>query len=494
MPFESLQMGDLVVVTAGQTIPIDGTIRNGYASIDQRTLTGESQPVEKVVDEPVFASTVVLEGRIEIQVEKRGDETVAAQIGTILNATTDFKSQVQSRGNKIVDQGAMPTVALSLLALPLFGAESALTMLYAAFGYHMRHAAPISVLNYLRFASERGVLIKDGRSLELMTEVDTVVFDKTGTLTEDVPIVGQIHPCGQHTKEGLLAVAAAAEEKQSHPIALAILEEARSQSLSLPMVLNVKYEVGYGLKVSIFDAEKEEEQLIRVGSRRFMAMEDIAIDERYDLIENAAHEKGHTLIYVAIGDQLGGVIELEPKIRPEAKHIVEQLRQRHMSLVIISGDHEKPTRQLAHSVGIEQYFAETLPQNKASIVKQLQDEGKSVCFIGDGINDSIALKTANVSISLRDASTAATDSAAIILMNSNLNQLIPLLDIANSLETNLNRGMAMTIVPGIICVGGVIFFHFGLFSGLVLYYGGLVASLSNALIPLVFSELRDKGI
>lgn len=490
--FDSLRVGDMVVVQAGQSIPIDGTITSGVAQIDQRALTGESQPVEKAVGAPVFASTILLSGRISIQVEKTGASTLAAQIGDILNSTADFKSQVQSRGNKIVDQGALPTVLLSILALPLFGPESALAMFFAAFGYHMRHAAPIAVLNYLRMASQNGVLIKDGRSLELLSEVDTFVFDKTGTLTEEVPTVGEIYCSNGYAENDLLTYAAAAEHKQTHPIAQAILHEARVRELDLPPINEANVKLGYGLKVTVqaLPDEKCSRKLIRVGSRRFMALCGIAMVPNYKKIEEGSYEEGNSLVYVAIDNQLGGAIELRPTIRPEAKHIISILKRRQMSVVIISGDHEKPTKKLAQELGIDHYFAETLPQNKASIVEQLQEEGKSVCFVGDGINDSIALKTANVSISLRGASTAATDSASIILMDSSLKQLLSLLDMANSLDANLKRGTIMTVVPGIICVGGVFFLHFSLLSAILLYYGGLAASISNAMWPLL--KTQDK--
>ncbi len=484
IPFKTLLIGDIVVVSAGQVIPVDGTVTNGMAHVDQRALTGESQPVEKCVGSLVFDSTMVLEGNINIQVEKAGEETVATKIGDILNHTADFKSQVKSRGQKIVEQGATPTVWLSALSLPFLGPERAIAMLNSAFGYHMRHAAPIAVLNYLRIASENGILVKDGRSLELLSQVDTFVFDKTGTLTEEIPTVGQIAICGEISENELLTYVAAAEYKQTHPIALAILQEATNRELTLPPIDTAKYEVGYGLKVEIAD------KLLHIGSGRFLAMEGISIPSN-DAKATNYEEEGYSILYVAIDNQLGGTIELMPTIRSEVKRIVSELKKRNMATYIISGDHEKPTQKLAQEVGIDHYFAETLPQNKAQLIEQLQNEGRSICFIGDGVNDSIALKKANVSISLRGASTAATDSASIILMDSSLNQLIPLLELATSLDANLKRGTIMTILPGVICVSGVLFFHFGILASIVLYYISLAGSILNALQPLIKFPVSD---
>jgi len=491
--FDSLQIGDVVVIQAGQTIPVDGTIISGTANVDQRALTGESQPVEKEAGDSVFASTLSLSGKIYIEVEKAGHDTVSAQIGDILSSTADFKSNIVSRGEKIIEYGAMPTLVLSALALPFLGVQSALATLYTAFGYHMRSAAPISVLNFLNMASQNGILIKDGRSLELLSEVDTFVFDKTGTLTQNEPHIGSIHTCHGYEEDDLLRYAAAAEYKQTHPIALAIQQEANHRGMAVSPSGETKVELGYGLKMQTVADSENESQLIRVGSGRFMKMEGIVVPDAYRQIEEDAHENGHSLVYVAIDEQLGGTLELVPTVRPEARMIINDLHQRNINVVIISGDHEKPTRKLAAELGIDDYFAETLPQNKANIVEQLQNQGRSVCFVGDGINDSIALKKANVSISLQGASTAATDTASIILMDESLKQIVPLLNLAADLDTNLSKSSILSIIPGILCAGGVFFLHLGLLSSLIWCNIALVASLSNAMLPMLKYQ-RQKNL
>jgi len=263
-------------------------------------------------------------------------------------------------------------------------------------------------------ASEQSILIKDGRALELLSQVDTVVFDKTGTLTQEQPHVGKIYTLQDYQENDLLKYAAAAEYKQKHPVAKAIIQAAHERELNLPEIDEAKYEIGYGIKVTISN------QLIRVGSVRFMEMEEIAIPKKIRKILSSCHEFGYSLVMVAIDNQLAGAIELHATIRPEAKSIIKGLRQRNMSLYIISGDNEKPTQRLAEELGIDNYFADTLPENKATLIQQLIDAGKVVCFVGDGINDSIALKKAHVSISLKGASTVATDTAQIVLMDASL--------------------------------------------------------------------------
>jgi Cu2+-exporting ATPase len=479
IPLSDLHIGDIIVVNAGEIIPVDGIITEGMAAIDQHALTGEAQPDEKGMGDKVLAATIVLTGRIYIQVEKTGSETIAAQIGEILNNTSEFELSLQTRGEQMADKTVLPTLATSTLALLTLGAYSSVAVLSANFAEVIRVTTPIGMLNFLNLASKDSILIKDGRSLELLNQVDTVVFDKTGTLTLEQPHLGNIYTCNGIKENDLLSYAAAAEYKQSHPIAKAILQAANERTLNLPEIDDSQYEIGYGIKVKLT------EQLIRVGSIRFMEMEGIAIPAEISMRQQSSHEQGYSTIFVAIDQQLGGMLELHPTIRPEAKQIIRQLRQRNLSLYIISGDHEHPTKQLAEELGIEHYFANTLPQDKANKIEQLQKEGKSVCFVGDGINDSIALKKANVSISLRGASTAATDTAQVILMDQTLTKLDHLFELAQDFDKNQKNGLATTFVPSVLCVGGIFFLHFGILSAIMFYNISAIAGIGNALLPLL---------
>ncbi|RKZ79825.1 MAG: heavy metal translocating P-type ATPase [Candidatus Parabeggiatoa sp. nov. 1] len=487
MPFDALKVGDIIVVNAGEAIPIDGIITDGIASIDQHTLTGESQPAEKGVGDKVFASTVVLSGRINIQVEQAGKDTVAAKIGDILISTIEFKTAIQSRGQEIADKSALPTIVVSGLALPVAGVSGALAVLGSCMGDNVRITSPLSVLNFLKIASEQSILIKDGRALELLSKVDTVVFDKTGTLTQEQPHVGKIYTLPDIEENELLMYAAAAEYKQAHPVAKAIIQAANERELSLPDIDEAKYDIGYGIKVSI------ENQLIRVGSVRFMEMEEIVILEEIKNMMSDCHDSGHSLVMVAINNQLAGAIELHATIRPEAKSIIKNLHQRNLSTYIISGDHEKPTQRLAKELGIDNYFADTLPENKANLIEQLIDAGKVVCFVGDGINDSIALKKAHVSISLKGASTIATDTAQIILMDESLKHLCQVFDIASDLNTNLNTGLVTTIVPGLVTISSVFLIHMGIVGSIVVFNVGLLAGVTNSMWPLVEHNKNSKN-
>lgn len=481
-PFEEVLKGDVVVVGAGEHMPVDGVVVEGLASIDQHMLTGEAQPVEKAVGDPVFASTVVLGGKVQVRVDEAGTETVAAKIGEILNRTASYQLALQSKGSKIAHAAALPTLGLSAAALLLRGPEGALAALNSGFGVSVRVSAPITMLNLFNIASESAVLLKDGRSLELLSEIDTVLFDKTGTLTIAQPNVAKVHRTGTLDEDQILVLAAAAEHRQTHPIALAIVHEAAARGLKVPEIDDARYEVGYGIKVRVSGLGLSA-RAIAVGSERFMRQEEIGISEEVHALRDECHARGHSLIMVAVDGHLAGAVELQPTLRPEAEEVIQALRRRGLKMVIISGDQEEPTRRLAERLGMDSYFAGVLPEGKASLVEQLQSEGRKVCFVGDGINDAIALKKANVSVSLRGATTVATDAAQVVLMHESLSRLPLLFELGDDMDWSLRWGYAVGMVPGVINVAGVFLLGWGYYPALVLNMVSLTAAMAIASYP-----------
>ena len=489
VPFEKLKVGDTVIVNTGEMIPVDGTITDGFASIDQHILTGESQPAEKTIGDQAFASTVVLSGRVCIRVEKTGEETTVAQIGEILNQTVDFKTDLQLWAERMTDKTVLPTLLVGACLLPMSGVIPATAFLYSHPLYKPTIAGSVAVLSSLNLASEKGILIKDGRTLELLNQVDTVVFDKTGTLTKEQPHVAVIHTSHGVEQLEVLRLAAAAEYKQSHAerIAKAILEEASSYQLELPDIYEAEYKVGYGISVTLND------QVVRVGSVRFMEMEEVTIAAEMRQIEARCHP--HQLVLVGLSNQVIGGIELHASVRPEAKAVIGGLRERKIKkLYIISGDHEGPTKKLAQELGIDHYFAETLPEQKADLIDQLHREGKSVCYVGDGINDSIALKKAKVSVSLRGASSVATDTAQVVLMDESLSQLCSLFDLAKQFDTNMSQTFAIVFVPHALILAGSLFLHFDFLSVFFLTQASLYSALANAVTPLIKDRMEQQSV
>ncbi len=474
---KDVKVGDIVIIQAGEVVPVDGIIITGSASIDQHMLTGESQPVDKDVGDLVLAATLVLSGRILMKVEKAGDQTVSAQIGQTLDQMTQYTDLLELRSVNIADRWALPYLMLGGLATWSFGPAGGLAILWFPLDDVLYSTGPLGVLNYLDIALKHGILVKDGRVIELLREVDTIVFDKTGTLTEEQPHVAKIHVCSQYTETELLSFAAAAEHKQTHPIARAILQAAQEAQLDFPNVQEIAYEIGYGLKVKIGH------KTIYVGSERFMQQSSFAFPEAIQTVQNDCDEVGHSLIYVAIDDKMAGTIELHATIRPGSQEVINKLKQQGYD--IFSGDHEKPTKSLAQAFGIEHYFAQTLPEEKADLIEKMQNAGKSVCYIGDGINDSIALKKAQVSISLRGASTIATDTAQVILMDKQLDQLLQLIDLAKQLESNLDKTLISGIIPSATIVVGVFAMHLSLPFAIGCYMAGMTAGVGNAMWPII---------
>lgn len=485
VPLSSLNAQDVIVIHAGDMIPVDGHILVGEGMVDQHLLTGESQPVEKKVGDLVLTSTLLISGSLQVVVEKQGSETITGQIAKTLEHAASFKHKVQLRGESLVEQGAFYTLLASGLTLPLLGLNKAVAISYSGFGYQMRMAAPLMVLNYLRIASRNGILVKDGRALDALHEVDTIVFDKTGTLTKEVPQVGRVVATEDFNEQQLLQYAASAEQRQKHPIAQAIVGYAQQQGISLLDLEHSEYAIGHGLQVQLCNADTQQSIHVKIGSQRFIQSSNITLPGDIALMQNEAGSKGYSVVYVATKqEQLIGAIELRPALRPQAKKAVAALHEIGIKVYIISGDQERPTQYLAESLGIDTYFAETLPQDKAKHVEALQAKGHKVCFVGDGINDSVALQKADVSISLHGAATIAQDTADIVLMTPDLSHIPYLLKMSRELDQRMSLSEQLNMGSGVVCVSGVFLLGMGTGGAINLFSVGLLANLMNSLLPL----------
>lgn len=441
---DDVAIGDIVVVKAGESIPVDGVVAFGQGLIDQHILNGETQPVEREAGQTVFAMTVLVAGRIGIRTQRTGEQTTAAQITQALNKTVEYKTDMQLWVESATDKTIAPTILLGAVLSPWIGMANAAAFMYSHPKYKTTLVCSISLLTTLNEASSHGILIRDGRTLELMSDIDTVVFDKTGTLTTEQPQLLSIHTNIGYDEDTVLQLATAAEHRQTHPIAQAIIQAATSRGLIIPESEKPEYHLGLGLTVQY------QGKILRVGSLRFIA-EQASPDDALWMEQQQKRQTGHTSIAVALDNQVIGIIELDVQIRPESPTVIHGLRQRGIRhIYIISGDQEAPTARLAEQLGIDDYYAEVLPEQKADIVEKLQQEGRSVCFVGDGINDSIALKKAQVSISLTGASTIAIDSAQVILMDKTLNQLCPFFDLARSSQRNIKSSVATVTVPHVL--------------------------------------------
>lgn len=480
-------IGDVLVISAGEIIPVDGHILLGMAGIDEHRLTGEAIPKEKGEGDVVYAMTLVLSGKIHVQVDKTGADSSAAKIADILHHTTDYKSTTELRVETFSSQLVPPALISGAAAFMMFNFSSAVAALFIHPRNRLSISAPISLLKHIGNAAEQDILIKDGRSLELLHSIDTIVFDKTGTLTEEKMYVETIHCFSDHTDKDVLRYAAIAEHKQVHPLAEVISDEAALYGLAIPAPEHSECRLGCGVKVN-FD-----EDTIWVGSRHFIEEENITITENAYETQSKVEDDGHGLIMVAVNQQIIGAIEFAPSIRPEAKQVVQQLKQYNniKKICIISGDAENPTRHLAEKLGIEHYFFQALPEQKAEIIKNLQQEGAFVCFVGDGINDAIAMKQAQVSVSLKGASQLATDTAQIILLDKGIKHLPSLFEMARQFNRHVDQQVNIVLASSFIGMTGIFLGGWGMQRIMILNIGSLLITVSHALLEKAKNTLPN---
>jgi len=476
-----LQVGDIVMVTTGEVIPIDGFISIGRALVDQQALTGEANPMEKHQGDKVMTSTIVLSGRIGILARDSGEETCVNQLNKLLHQTEAYKTSLQLKGEEWSNQIALPVMITSALIIPFAGTASALALLFSVPMNTVRSMLSMHTLTQMQRINEKGALIKDGRVLEELPRIDTILFDKTGTLTQTQSEVATIISCGEYDQNTILSYAAAAEQRLDHPIAKAIVAKAKQQHLAFPVVTQSSYDLGLGVTVSILGHQ------VHVGSQRFIQQ----VTKSESLPEKIQHymqkAQGHSFVLIAIDHKIQGLLELYPEVRPEIPTLIKILKQRGFKhLAIVSGDQTEPTQRLSQALNMDAFYAEVLPQDKAALIRKLQDEGHHVCFIGDGINDAMALKQANVSVCLQSASPIANEMAQIVMLNESLAPLGNLFDISTELHKKLSNSLYFWVGFGATNALAIPLLGFGPFQSSLFYTMAYSAGLLH-------SSDRDKG-
>lgn len=487
--FDNLQKGEHVRVAAGQTIPCDGTLVKGCLAVDERMLTGESILAEKMPGDTVLGMTLLVSGQGVVAAKRAGSETLAVRLAELIARTESYEQFVESKSEAIADATALPSLAAASLTFAFWGVRGAVAGIWANFIDTLWLSAPISAIGLTRAAARHGILVRDGRSLDLLAEVDMVVFDKTGTLTENTLEVVGIDPAPGLQRSDLLRLAAGAEHRQTHPIALAITKAALAERID-PHALKVgesSYETGIGLQIKVEGLE------VMLGSRRMLARGGISLSSDVRDRLTAASELGRSVVCMAVEGRYAGAIELAPELRPEAKAVVHTLQARGLDLLILTGDDEEPTRTLAESLGISQWYAQMLPEDKSEKVAALQAQGKRVCFVGDGINDALAMRHAQVSVSLTGASAIAIDSAQIVLCDGSLGWLDALFDLGRRNQVANKCMLGAALIPSVLGFGGVLFAGLGPESMIGLYTVAQSASMVVALTSTYWQAKTYEG-
>lgn len=452
-----IQPGDTVVVHMGNVIPFDGEVSGGEGMVNQASLTGESLPVRREKGKTVYAGTVLEEGELEILVKAVSGSTRFEKIVTMIEDSEKLKSALESKAEHLADKLVPYTLlGTGIVGLVTRNVTKALSVLMVDFSCALKLAMPIAVLSAIREAGQHGITVKGGKYLEAVAEADTIVFDKTGTLTKAKPTVKEVVVFGDYPEDESLRIAACLEEHFPHSMAKAVVDAAKKRKLyHEEMHSKVEYIVAHG--ISSYIGEKK----VVIGSSHFVFEDEGCrirpeMQERFDALPP---EYSH--LYLAIEQELTAVICVEDPLREEAADMVRMLKSEGMKkVVMMTGDSERAAASVAGRVGVDEYYSEVLPEDKACFVEQEKAAGRKVIMIGDGINDSPALSAADAGIAISDGAEIAREIADITIAADDLRVLITLKQLANAMMKRIQgnyRGI-VGINSGLIAlgVGGVI--------------------------------------
>ena len=448
-----IEKGDKVVVHMGNVIPFDGEVLDGDAMVNQASLTGESVPVQRTVGNTVFAGTVVEEGEITIRVKEVEGNNRFDQIVTMIEESEKLKSELEGKAEHYADKLVPWTLgATGLTYLLTRNVTKAMSILMVDFCCALKLAMPISVLSAIREASLYNVTVKGGKFLEAVAEADTIVFDKTGTLTKAHPtVVDVVNFNDEYSSDDMLRVAACLEEHFPHSMAKAVVDAASKKGLSHEeMHTKVEYIVAHGIATSINGKRTV------IGSYHFVFEDEKCVVPagKEPLFESLPLYYSH--LYLAIDGRLAALICIEDPLREEAKASVEALRAAGISkIVMMTGDSERTAAAIARRVGVDEYYSEVLPEDKAKFNEKEKEAGRKVIMVGDGINDSPALSAANVGIAISDGAEIAREIADITVGADDLQELVVLKEISNALMKRIRRNyrFIITFNAGLIACG-----------------------------------------
>ena len=449
---DQIQKGDVVTVHMGNVIPFDGEVLSGEGMVNQVSLTGEAMPVRRVRGQSVYAGTVVEEGELDVMVKAVSGSTRFEKIVAMIEDSEKLKSSMESRAEHLADR-LVPYTLFGTVAVWLLtrNVTKALSVLMVDFSCALKLAMPLTVLSVIREADAHGITVKGGKFLEAVAEANTVVFDKTGTLTKARPTVKEVIPFGDYPEEESLRIAACLEEHFPHSMAKAVVDAAKKRKLAHEeMHSKVEYIVAHGISSYI------DEKKVVIGSSHFV-FEDEGCTVRPEYQERfEALPKEYSHLYLAIEHELAAVICIEDPLREEAADMIKTLKEEGIrKAVMMTGDSEKTAAAVALCVGVDEYYAEVLPEEKARFVEMEKACGHKVIMIGDGINDSPALSAADAGIAISDGAEIAREIADITIAAEDLRELVTLKRLANRMTKRI-RGNYREIVginAGLILLG-----------------------------------------
>ncbi|GAB6189597.1 heavy metal translocating P-type ATPase [Marinitoga arctica] len=492
IPVDEVEVGDIVIVKPGEKIPVDGVIIEGHTSVDESMLTGESIPVEKNIGDKVIGGSINKNGNIKFKATKVGKDTALAQIIKLVEEAQGSKAPIAKLADVISGYFVPIVIAIAILAsiawyLAGAGGIFALTIFIAvlviACPCALGLATPTAIMVGTGKGAEYGVLIKGGEPLETTHKIKTIVFDKTGTITEGKPKVTDIYTSGIYSKDELLSIAASAEKGSEHPLGEAIVKAAEEKNLKLKKINKFMAIPGHGIEVEIGKMN------IYLGNLKLMKDKNIEISLNEEA-NKLAHE-GKTPMFIAINGTLEGIIAVADTVKPSSAGAIEKLHKMGIKVAMITGDNRKTAEAIARQVGIDIVLAEVLPQDKANEVKKLQQKGDIVAMVGDGINDAPALAQADVGIAIGSGTDVAMESADIILMKSDLEDVVKAIQLSKATIRNIKQNLFWAFgynTAGIPIAAGVL--H--IFGGPLLSPMIAAAAMSFSSVSVLLNALRLK--
>ena len=485
IPAEEVRKGDLVIVRPGEKIPVDGKVAKGRASVNQAAITGESLPVEKAVGDSVFSGTINEAGYLEIETEKSGRDTTFARIIELVEEAQQEKARSQQLLEKFARYYTPGIIAVSALAyLVTKNPITALTLLVIACPGALVIATPVSIVAGIGNAARQGVLIKGGEHLEKAGKIQVVVLDKTGTLTRGRPqVTGLLVNHG--TETDLLLKAAAVEKLSEHPLAKPVVERAAGKG-QIPEVTDFQVLPGHGVMAML--AEKK----LCIGNRKLMQEQCIAIDTGIEERMAMEEKAGRTAVIVAEDQEILGVIFIADVPREDALTLVSRLKRTGVEkVVMLTGDNERTAGAIARQLGIDEFRAEMLPEEKLAVIKSLRQGGRIVAMVGDGINDAPAMAAADVGIAMGAAGTdVAMETADLVLMADRLDKLPYAIGLSRQTLRNIKQNVTFAVLVVLVLLMGVIGGVVMLTSGMLVHEASVLLVILDAMRLLKYREVR----
>ncbi|MDI9508651.1 MAG: heavy metal translocating P-type ATPase [Bacillota bacterium] len=444
IPIDEVEVGDIIVVRPGEKMPVDGIVVKGTTSVDESMLTGESIPVEKNTGDNIIGASINKNGSIQYRATKVGKDTALAQIIKLVEDAQGSKAPIAKLADVISGYFVPIVIALAVLAglgWFIIGGESAtfaltifISVLVIACPCALGLATPTAIMVGTGKGAEHGVLIKSGEALEVAHRIDTLVFDKTGTITEGKPRVTDIYTVEGITKEMLLVLSASAEKGSEHPLGEAIVNYANEKGLTTKQALDFKAIPGHGIEVTIDGMH------VLLGNRKLMADRDVSLNKLEEVSDRLANE-GKTPMYIAIDNNIAGIIAVADTVKDTSKKAIENLHKMGIKVAMITGDNRRTADAIAKQVGIDRVLSEVLPEDKANEIQKLQSEGNKVAMVGDGINDAPALARADIGIAIGSGTDVAMESADIVLMRSDLMDVVTSIQLSRSTIRNIKENL-----------------------------------------------------